>query len=124
MKLRIFKNAWFKRFTRRERIGDATLAKAIARAAKGAVDADLGGNVIKQRIARPGRGKSGGYRTIIVFRQGDKAFFVYGFAKKELDNISRDELKVFKQAAKELLALSDVQIEKLIEIGGLTEVKP
>ena len=124
MKLRIFKNAWFKRFARRERIGDATLAKAIARAAKGAVDADLGGNVIKQRIARPGRGKSGGYRTIIVFRQGDKAFFVYGFAKKELDNISRDELKVFKQAAKELLALSDVQIEKLIEIGGLTEVKP
>lgn len=122
--MRIFKNAWFKRFTRRERIGDATLAKAIARAAKGAVDADLGGNVIKQRIARPGRGKSGGYRTIIVFRQGDKAFFVYGFAKKELDNISRDELKVFKQAAKELLALSDVQIEKLIEIGGLTEVKP
>ena len=124
MKLRIFKNAWFKRFARRERIGDATLTKAIARAAKGAVDADLGGNVIKQRIARPGRGKSGGYRTIIVFRQGDKAFFVYGFAKKELDNISRDELKVFKQAAKELLALSDVQIEKLIEIGGLTEVKP
>ncbi len=100
------------------------MTKAITRAAKWAVDADLGGNVIKQRIARPGGGKSGGYRIIIVFRRGDKAFFVYGFAKKELDNISRDELKVFKQAAKELLALSDVQIEKLIEIGGLTEVKP
>ena len=123
MKLRIFKNAWFKRFARREKIGDAALAKAIARVAKGAIDANLGGNVIKQRIARPGGGKSGGYRTIIIFRQEDKAFFVYGFAKKELDNISRDELKAFKRAAKELLALSDEQIEKLIEIGGLTEVK-
>ena len=120
--MRVFKNAWFKRFARRERISDATLTRAITRAAKGAVDADLGGNVIKQRIARPGQGKSGGYRTIIVFRRGDKAFFVYGFAKKKLDNISKDELKVFKQAAKELLALSDEQIEKLIEIGGLTEV--
>ena len=121
--MRIFKNAWFKRFARRERIGDATLAKVIDRAEKGAVDADLGGNVIKQRMARPGGGKSGGYRTIIVFRQGDKAFFVYGFAKKELDNISRDELKGFKQAAKELLALSDEQIERLIEMGGLTEIE-
>ena len=53
----------------------------------------------------------------------DKAFFVYGFAKKELDNISRDELKVFKRAAKELLALSDGQIEKLIEVEGLTEIE-
>ena len=123
MEVRIFKNAWFKRFARRERIGDATLAKVIDRAEKGAVDADLGGNVIKQRMARPGGGKSGGYRTIIVFRQGDKAFFVYGFAKKELDNISRDELKGFKQAAKELLALSDEQIERLIEMGGLTEIE-
>lgn len=121
--MRIFKNAWFKRFASRERISDATLAKVIARIEKGAVDADLGGNVIKQRMARPGQGKSGGYRTIIVFRQGDKAFFVYGFAKKELGNINKDELKTFKQAAKELLALSDEQIEKLIEIEGLTEIE-
>lgn len=121
--MRIFKNAWFKRFASRERISDAALAKVIARIEKGAVDADLGGNVIKQRMARPGQGKSGGYRTIIVFRQGDKAFFVYGFAKKELDNINKDELKTFKQAAKELLALSDEQIEKLIKIEGLTEIE-
>ncbi len=121
--MRIFKNAWFKRFAGRERISDTTLAKVIARAEKGAVDADLGGNVIKLRVARPGQGKSSGYRTIVVFRQEDKAFFVYGFAKKELDNISRDELKVFKRAAKELLALSDGQIEKLIEVEGLTEIE-
>lgn len=122
--MRIFKNAWFKRFAGRERISDTTLAKVIARAEKGAVDADLGGNVIKLRVARSGQRKSSGYRTIVVFRQEDKAFFVYGFAKKELDNISKDELKVFKRAAKELLALSDGQIAKLIEVEGLTEIEP
>lgn len=122
--MRIFKNAWFRRFARRERMPDRALRDAIARAEKGIVDADLGGNVIKQRIARPGQGKSGGYRTIIVFRKGDKAFFVYGFAKSERDNIDRAETEAFKKAANELLALSDEQIGTLIENGALTEVKP
>lgn len=122
--VRIFKNAWFRRFARRERMPDRALRDAIARAEKGIVDADLGGNVIKQRIARPGQGKSGGYRTIIVFRKGDKAFFVYGFAKSERDNIDRAETEAFKKAANELLALSDEQIGTLIENGALTEVKP
>lgn len=121
--VRIFKNVWFWRFARRERIADKTLLDAIARAEKGLVDADLGGNVVKQRIARPGQGKSGGYRTIIVLRKGDKAFFVYGYAKNERDNIDRAETEAFKKAARELLALSDEQIRKLIENGALTEVK-
>ena len=122
--VRIFENAWFRRFARRERISDKTLRDAIANAEKGMIDADLGGNVIKQRIARPGQGKSGGYRTIIVFRKGDRAFFVYGYAKNELDNIDQGETDAFKRAAKELLALSDEQIQRLIENGALTEVKP
>ena len=122
--LRVFKNAWFRRFARREKITDNILKEALARAEKGTIDADLGGNIIKQRIARPGQGKSGGYRTIIVFKKGDKAFFVYGFAKSERENIDQGETDAFKKAAKELLALSDEQIYKLIENGGLTEVKP
>ena len=122
--MRILKNAWFRRFARRERITDESLIEAITRAEKGTIDADLGRNVIKQRIARPGQGKSGGYRTIIVFKKGDKAFFVYGFAKSEQENIDQVETEAFKKAAKELLALSDEQIQKLIENGGLTEVKP
>lgn len=120
--LRVFKNAWFRRFARRERITDKSLIEAIARVEKGTIDADLGGNVIKQRIPKLGQGKSGGYRTIIVFRKGDKAFFVYGFAKSERENIDQGETDAFKKAAKELLALSDEQIRKLIENGGLTEV--
>lgn len=119
----IYKNTWFQRFARREKISDETLVDAIERAEKGIIDADLGGNVIKQRIARQGQGKSGGYRTIIVFKQEDKAFFVYGFAKSERENIDKNEIDVFKQSAKELLALSDQHLQELIENSRLTEIK-
>ena len=120
-KSQIFKNAWFGRFAKRENISDAALKKAIQEAERG-VAADLGGHVIKQRIARPGHGKSGGYRTLIVFKKGEKAFFIYVFPKRDRENIDKDELTAFKKAAKELLALSDEQIGQLIEIGALTQV--
>jgi len=120
--LQIFKNTWFQRFARKEKITDEVLKDAIARAEKGIINADLGGNVIKQRIARVGQGKSGGYRTIIIFKKGDKAFFVYGFAKNERDNIDKNETDAFKKSANELLALSDKHIQELIENGALTEV--
>lgn len=86
------------------------------------IDADLGGGVIKQRIARPGEGKSEGYRSIVVFRNGDKAFFVYGFPKSELGNIRDDEAEQFKKAAKSILALSDDLIRQMIENDQLKEV--
>ncbi len=122
--MQIFKNTWFQRFARREKITDSILKDAIDRAEKGIIDADLGGGVIKQRIARIGQGKSGGYRTIIVLKKGDKAFFVYGFAKNERENIDKNEAAAFKKAAKELLALSDKHVQELIDNGALTEVKP
>ena len=96
--------------------------EAVERAEKGLIDADLGGGVIKQRIARPGEGKSEGYRSIVVFRNGDKAFFVYGFPKSELGNIRDDEAEQFKKAAKSILALSDDLIRQLIENDQLEEV--
>ena len=122
--MRILKNAWFQRFASRERITDKSLREAVERAKKGTIDDDLGGHVIKQRKSRPGQGKSGGYRTIIVFKKDNKAFFVYGFAKHERKNIDKGETDAFKKAAKELLSLSEAQIQKLIENGGLTEVLP
>ena len=122
--MRIFKNAWFRRLARRQKITDKALREAVAKAEKGAIDANLGGHVIKQRLARPGQGKSGGYRTILIFKKGDKAFFVYGFGKSDRENIDQRETDMFKKAGKKLLALSDEQIQSLIENGGLTEVKP
>ena len=75
------------RFTRKSKIGDDALLDAIDRAERGLIDADLGGGVIKQRVARPGEGKSSGFRVIVFFRHKERAFFVHGFAKNEKDNI-------------------------------------
>lgn len=92
----IFKTKWFQRFAHKEGIEDDALLEAAGRAEKGLIDANLGGGVIKQRIARRGQGRSGGYRTIIVFREGDRAVFMYGFAKSDQVDIRPDEEKEFK----------------------------
>src|ERR1700693_2330138 len=97
--VRIFKSKWFERFARRERIEDDTWCEAVSRAENGQIDADLGGGVIKQRIARPGQGKSKGYRAIIFFRRGDKAFFEYGFAKSQRANIDDDEIRKVQRSS-------------------------
>lgn len=120
--MRVFKNAWFGRFARKENISAQVLWDAVDRADKGLVDADLGGGVIKQRIARPGESKSKGYRSIVLYRKGDNAFFVYGFPKSDLGNIRDDEQEQFKKAAKSIFALSDEQIRQLIENGQFEEV--
>ena len=121
--MKVFKNAWFGRFARKEKISADVLWDAVGRAEKGLVDVDLGGGVIKQRIARPGESKSKGYRSIVLYRRGDKAFFAYGFPKSDLGNIRDDEQEQFKKAAKSILALSDEQIHQLIENGQFEEVK-
>jgi hypothetical protein len=121
--VRIFKSRWFQRFARKEGIPDAVICDAVARAEKGQIDADLGGGVIKQRIARPGQGKSKGYRTIIFFRRGDKAFFEYGFAKSQRANINDDEKEKYKEAAKHILALTEKHLAELLKRGDFVEVK-
>ena len=103
----ILKNKAFARFARRAGIGDSDLCETIRDARRGLISADLGGNVIKQRIARPGHGKSGGFRTLIVFRAGARAFFVHGFAKNEKGNIGQDELTALRKLASELLSYND-----------------
>jgi hypothetical protein len=120
--VRIFKSRWFQRFARKEGIADEALYEAVVRAEQGQIDADLGGEVIKQRISRPGQGKSKGYRTIILFRRGAKAFFVYGFAKSQRANIDDDEEAQFKEAAKYVLGLTENQITELLKRGDFMEV--
>jgi hypothetical protein len=122
-KPRVFKTKWFQRFVQKERIDDSALLDAVERAEKGQIDADLGSGVIKQRVARPGQGKSGSYRTIIVFRKGDRAVFLYGFAKSQRANIEADEEKEFKETAKHILALTENQLAELMKQGDFEEVK-
>ena len=103
--MRTFKTNAFTRFADKAGIPDLARCRAVRDAERGLIAADLGGGVIKQRIARPGQGKSGGFRTLIVFRAGTLAIFVHGFAKNEKDNIEREDLAAIKRLAAEMLAL-------------------
>lgn len=122
--MRIFKNKAFAKFARKEGIRDNKLIDAVKEVEAGNFDADYGGGVIKQRISRPGEGKSGGYRTIIIHRRKDAAFFVFGYAKSEISNIDDKDVSNFKKAAKILLALTPEQIETLLKKKAFTEIKP
>ena len=120
--MKVYKNAWFGRFARKQKISANALLDAVHRAERGQIDADLGGGVIKQRISRLGQGKSKGYRSILLFCKNEKSFFVYGFAKNVIANISEDEEEQFKKMAKYILALTDSQLSALIAHGQFEEV--
>ncbi|HEY6464443.1 MAG TPA: type II toxin-antitoxin system RelE/ParE family toxin [Candidatus Acidoferrales bacterium] len=121
--MRIFKNKAFARFARKSNLTDRKLSEVIAVVEQGATDVDLGGGVIKQRIARKGQGKSGGFRTIILYKRGSLAFFVYGFAKNERADISPDDLDGFKELASILLAYSEKEITAALASGAIVEVR-
>jgi hypothetical protein len=120
--MRIFKTKWFARYARQERIADMALHEAAARAERGLVDADLGGGVIKQRVARQGKGRSGGYRTIIAFRREARAIFVFAFAKNERENIDARELEALKMIAAKWLTADEAQIDKAVADEELREI--
>lgn len=120
--MRIFKTKWLARFTRREGIDDQSLRAAIERAEQGLIDADLGGGLIKQRVARPGRGRSGGYRMLVGYRVKDRAIFLLGFAKNERENIEDNELLSLREIAARWLAADAAKIQKELELGNLQEI--
>ena len=121
--MRIYKSAFFERFARKQNIDDKAVKEAIRRAERGLIDADLGGGVIKQRVARPGQGKSGGYRVIILDRQGHRSFLVYGFAKSDKANIDTDELAAYRLSAQQILNLTEEHLSELIRLGEFLEVE-
>jgi hypothetical protein len=120
--VRVFKTKWFERFARRERIADEALREAVARAERGLIDADLGGGVIKQRVARPGEGRRGGYRSIVLFQVGARAVFAYGFAKSARDTLRPDELEAFRLLAGEFERYDEAAIDRAMAAGELSEV--
>lgn len=120
--MQVCKNKAFAKWAEKEGLSDAALLAAVDEMARGLVDADLGGHVFKKRVAVGGRGKSGGVRTLLAYRVGDKAFFVYGFAKNARANISAKELKALKLYADALLNYSKAELNKTVKSGELIEV--
>lgn len=100
---------------------DAALCQAVSEMAQGLIDADLGGGVLKKRIALPGRGKRGGARTIVATNRGDRWFFLYGFEKNERANIDKNELKFFQEVTKDLLGMGESQLAGALAAGEIME---
>jgi hypothetical protein len=121
--VRIFKNKWFTRFAGNEGITDGELRDMVSQLEEGQADADLGGGVYKIRVARPGEGKSGGYRVIVFFRSEERTFYQYAYPKSSRDNISQKELRVFKRTAKTNFAMSDRELANAIRAGEFIEIE-
>jgi hypothetical protein len=120
--MRVFKNVWFEKFAKQEKITDQSLLSVIKQAQDGLIDADLGGGLLKLRIARQGAGKSGGYRTIVCFQKDSKAVFAYGFAKNKQANLERTELAALKRLGQVYFALDDVELAASVSQNKLIEV--
>ena len=121
--MQAFKTKAFTNWANGEGLGDAALGAAVSEMERGLIDAQLGGQVIKKRVALPGRGKRASSRTLVAFKQGDKAFFIYGFAKNERANVNDKELRALKLLAKELLSYQAMSLTKAMKAGELLEIE-
>ena len=121
--MRVFKTKTFARFARSERISDVSLCDAVRRAERGLIDADLGGAVIKQRVARPGQGRSGGYRVLVAYRAKGRCVFLFGFAKRDRGNVDDDELMTLRDIAKAWLVADPNALAGALNKGLIEEVE-
>jgi hypothetical protein len=119
---RVFKTRHFSRWMRKTELIDQALCEAVVAMEQGLIAADLGGGVIKKRVALPGRGKSGSTRTLVATNRGNRWFFVFGFEKNERANVSPKELEALKAIAADLLRLSSDELNAHVESEALQEI--
>jgi hypothetical protein len=120
--MEVLKRKDFARWQAGERLPDAALCDAVEEMESGLIDANLGGFLYKKRVARPGRGKSGGYRTVLSARIGSRYVFLHGFPKSAKANITEEERKALQYAGKVFLDLSVEALSKALRSGVLLEV--
>ena len=112
----------FSKWAAKQKIPKREFANALTEIVAGNFEVNLGGYLYRKRIRFEGQGKSGGGRTIICYKKGDRAIFVHGFAKNEKANLSKKELIAFKELSKILLKLSPEEIEIAIKNKYLIEI--
>jgi hypothetical protein len=119
---KVFVTKGFDKFAHKSRISDLTLVDRIIQADRGLIDANLVGCLVKLRVARENQGKSGGYRTIVAYRSGDKAFYIYGFSKNETENIDSHEIRTLEQYGSLLMSLSEVELKAALDAQELRQI--
>jgi hypothetical protein len=120
--MRVFKTKTFARWARSEKVPDLALCQAVNEMKQGLIDAKLGGGLVKKRVRRLGKGKRGGFRTIVGTNLGDQWFFLYGFAKNERIDIDDDELRLFQRIAQAFLTMKSTILESALQRGELVEI--
>ncbi|GAB1720390.1 MAG: hypothetical protein NTAFB09_21210 [Nitrosospira sp.] len=118
----VYKTRWFDRWAHKQGLTMLSLCAAVCEMAAGLYDANLGGGLLKKRIARPGQGKSGGFRTLVASNKGNRWVFMFGFPKNERSNIDKDEEEALKKLAAHLLSLTTQELDKAQHAGELMEV--
>ena len=119
---RVFKTRTFTRSMKKTGLTDAALCVAVQEMCEGLIDADLGGSIVKKRVALPGYGKRGGARTIVATKMAGRWFFLFGFSKNERSNIDKDELRALQEVAAELLGFDDQQLTTALNAGEIVEI--
>lgn len=120
--MKVYKTRIFDKWAKKEGIADNSLRKAIDEMLDGLIEADLGGGLVKKRIAKPGQGKSGGYRVLLAFKCKDRAFFLSGFSKNERENISVEEKMALKKLCQIYLNANLQDLEHICKLKKLIEV--
>ena len=121
--MRKLKTKWFNKWAKKNDLTDKSLTKAIENISVNLGTIDLGGGLFKVRTPKVGQGKSGVFRTLVVYKEKDIAVFVYGFAKTDKDNLDKEELKYFKVLAKNLLKIKNNEYIKLEKQGSFIRLK-
>lgn len=120
--MKVFKHRHFQQWVKSEKVKDDALIKAVDEITKGLHDGDLGAGLYKKRLAMPGQGKRGSYRTLLAYHIDKKAIFLYGFSKNERGNIDQNEKAIYRKLAKILLNASEETLTNMIKAGSLIEV--
>ena len=119
---RVFMTRQFSRWLRKTELTELALCLAVTEMSNGLIDADLGGGVLKKRVALPGRGKSGSARTLLATNRANRWFFVFGFEKNERANVTGKEVEALQLLAADLLRLSPSQLDEHVGSDALKEI--
>lgn len=122
LSLKVLLDVEFDKWARKAGLSEDAILEAADEIVRGLVDARLGGFLVKKRVRGENVGKRGGYRTIVAYRDGDRIVFLYGFAKKEADNISDKERKVLVKLGDVYMAYSSAEIRKMVDQHLIKEV--
>jgi hypothetical protein len=122
--VRLLLDVEFEKWSRKAGLSQDTLRQAADEIERGLVDARLGGFLVKKRVGRENEGKRSGYRTIVAHREGDRMIFLYGFAKKEADNISKKERQALSKRGDVYMEKSSADIAKMLDQQLIIEVLP